>query len=712
MPHPEQESAPRAEEGGRRRAGRCWVLVTVVMLVSRPAALAAQVLLGDTLIERDRIVVLLLLGHSNMGSALADSCPNKAPFEDAHPRIWNFSIADSCNPAPHHAWIPATAPVHVRNIIPEKTYGPAMPFLKAVLARLPEGYHVGVIQNAEGSARVRSHYLEGTTTTCKSNLRQQIEEAIRTLDTAVTWGGAVTMLGMCERTSESAAGSFAADMVELIERIRSLTRTPDLPFLVTQYEEGATGRYAIDKRYGREIARAIDSLPHLLSRIHVIPTHWSRDRERFMGDDHHFNCAGHIHWAHLAARALQRDSGLPMREIDLRPPTAPGVPRLDSASCTRARVSWEPAGDDVAVCGYEVVHSHAETLFVYSANVRMDSLPAGDSLTGAVRAVDFTGKTSPFVRFSFAPPDTCASSSAIPATPSSLRCTPRDSTTLSLAWAYGSPSPPSEGFAVYLSGSRIGSSTDKAYVLTGLRPATTYEIAVSALSGDGAESAPTPNVTCTTREPVPRDSVFRLTSPAVGDTLWIGTDTAIRWEADTIVGNADLYLSADSGKHWLVITANGTVTRSDAEWGAFPWRVPGRLEGIGLAGKACVLRIEDYERRFADRTGGYFMVMPSDDRLATVSSGAHTRAGQAARRVTLGMSAMHISGRGACTVRLLRPDGSTVWRARLNAPCTARTTVRSAGLYLLEIRQGRLGSVYRLLVPFARSDLFGSVPRP
>jgi hypothetical protein len=674
------------------------MLLAFGVLVSRPAQPSAQLRLGNVFVPKEQLVVFLFLGHSNMGSALAETCPYTPTFEEVHPRIWNFSVRDTCNPAPHHTWIPASAPVHVRNIIPERTYGPAMPFLRGVLAGLPEGYHVGVIQNAEGSARLRGHYLDDRTTTCKSNLWSQIEQAVRGLDTTVTWGGVVTMLGLCERSNETDAKRFAADMVELAARIRILTRTPDLPFLVTQYEEGATGRYAIDQQYGQVIARRIDSLPLLLPHMHIISTDWSRDRERFMGDDHHFNCLGHRHWAHLAVRAIQLDGSLPMTEMDLLPPSAPGSPQLDSVSCTAAAVSWGAATDDVAVSHYQVVYPQRDTFVTYSPSIWLDSLPAADSVSAAVRAVDFAGRSSPFVQFSFDLADSSSLPPLPPPAPLPPRCVYSDSTTLLVAWNSQTPIPPTSGFAVYLSDSLIATCADSSYRFVGLRPATAYHIAVSALSADSIESSPSPAVACTTLGYPQPTTALRLLSPGPGDTVQVGTTVTIRWEADSCVGSADIYLSADSGRTWLVVNTEGVVTPSDPDWGTHPWRVPPSLEGVVLTNKACVLRIQDYDGRFTDQTDGYFVVAAPGDGLTVHGPRLHAHAHAMTRGMMLHRDRMRLVGHGSCMVRLLRLDGRTLWRARLTPPDGVPASTHAPGLYLVEVAQRQARKVYPLLI--------------
>jgi hypothetical protein len=124
----------------------------------------AQVKLGDVTVPRDHIIVYIAIGHSNMQSALANLAPDTNVFVGTDPRIWNYNIADQFNGGQNHTWIPAREAIHMRNAALPECFGPTMPFLKMLLAKLPPDYYLGVVQNAEGRAQLKAHYINDNTT--------------------------------------------------------------------------------------------------------------------------------------------------------------------------------------------------------------------------------------------------------------------------------------------------------------------------------------------------------------------------------------------------------------------------------------------------------------------------------------------------------------------------------------------------------------------
>jgi hypothetical protein len=101
---------------------------------------SAQVNLGGVTVPRDHIIVFIAIGHSNMQSAWASLATDTMPFTGIDPRIWNYNIADQYNGGPNHQWLPAHEPVHVRNASIPLSYGPMVPFLKMLLAKLRPEY--------------------------------------------------------------------------------------------------------------------------------------------------------------------------------------------------------------------------------------------------------------------------------------------------------------------------------------------------------------------------------------------------------------------------------------------------------------------------------------------------------------------------------------------------------------------------------------------
>ena len=90
------------------------LLLTVTVCLCRPAA---AITLGGIDVPKDKFIVFLAIGHSNMAGRVDDI---DLETYQTHPRAWNFKFDDGTD-----AWLPAQPPVH-RDVSWQRGGGPAM----------------------------------------------------------------------------------------------------------------------------------------------------------------------------------------------------------------------------------------------------------------------------------------------------------------------------------------------------------------------------------------------------------------------------------------------------------------------------------------------------------------------------------------------------------------------------------------------------------
>jgi len=76
--------------------------------------------------------------------------------------------------------------------------------------------------------------------------------------------------------------------VQLVSDIRSDLGEPNLPVLFCDYEQNATGQFAITSATGILMVPLIKKLPGMISNLVLVPTDGIE-----MQDNHHFDMQGH-----------------------------------------------------------------------------------------------------------------------------------------------------------------------------------------------------------------------------------------------------------------------------------------------------------------------------------------------------------------------------------------------------------------------------------
>jgi hypothetical protein len=178
------------------------------------------------------------------------------------------------------------------------TYGgPGTALMKAAVAAAgPDKYFISLGHGV--SSAYCSQFLPGAL------YYDTVMQAPLAIKDRVTFGAIVIMLGITERhgTAGDISG-FAGCINQLVTAIRKDVGRPDLPLLLSDYEQNATGPLAIDQPFAQSIIPQIRMVPTVVSNSALVPTD-----QIAMQDDHHFNFDGHKVWV---ARAIQimKDKG-------------------------------------------------------------------------------------------------------------------------------------------------------------------------------------------------------------------------------------------------------------------------------------------------------------------------------------------------------------------------------------------------------------------
>jgi len=259
-------------------------LFLLCLAVLFPVGSANALLLNGANVPKDHIIVYILIGHSNMaGNTTVGSDGVTAP------RIWNYQWFSN------KQWVAAKeTPGNMANGLSSKGEGgPGMSFLKDMAAAYPL-YNFGVVSNASLSATCKgiNDGSNSSGTPADSNrywkgahLYNEILAAAKAVQASVTFGGIICMLGSVEatRTNDSVCRNFGIDIAQMVKDFRSDLGEPNLPFIIGEYENGATGTFSLTLPWPKLVDAGIKSVPSLLSLSTTINSVGIA-----MADDHHY----------------------------------------------------------------------------------------------------------------------------------------------------------------------------------------------------------------------------------------------------------------------------------------------------------------------------------------------------------------------------------------------------------------------------------------
>jgi len=279
----------RGGSGGAGGAGGSGVAADAAPPVEPPLG-GPGVMLGGTFVPRERAIVIVHYGHSNMTGLAVEPPEMRAYHFNTYPGTWIYQGNGVFMPAKEQ-----TAPSRGHN-----GAGPGMAILKNTIDQAPPGYQVISVGYGRGSATTGDYSKGGL---YYSGFMAKAME----LRGRVTFGAIWVMLGITDRHMPLAQQSgFADRTAQIITDIRADLGDPSIAVLHCDYEVESTGELGIDGDYARRIRPLILSLPMRVQRLAIVPTDGLG-----MHDDHHFDFNGHKVWAERGVAIMKAQGWFP-----------------------------------------------------------------------------------------------------------------------------------------------------------------------------------------------------------------------------------------------------------------------------------------------------------------------------------------------------------------------------------------------------------------
>jgi len=264
---------------------------------SGPPLSGTTVSINGMAVPREKAIVILHIGHSNMAGRAKDPAALMPYFYDTDPHLWTYHKGGMWTPAKEWTAPDGGTPgVHPSN----QGAGPGMALLRKALTFAPDAYIISIGQGESLDYGVSCPSFR------KGGLfHDKIAGPALELKGKVTFAGLFVMLGYDARTAGSALnGGFLACLQALINDFRTDLGAPDLPLIQNDYERGATGSFSPMCCGAPQVIAQLAQVPMTISRSVLVPTEGIE-----MQDDHHFDMAGHKEWADRVFKGMA-DKGL------------------------------------------------------------------------------------------------------------------------------------------------------------------------------------------------------------------------------------------------------------------------------------------------------------------------------------------------------------------------------------------------------------------
>jgi hypothetical protein len=253
--------------------------------VEPPPPSGPGVEIDGTFVPRDKALVFIHFGHSNMAGRGVNPVGLRPFFYDPQPHLWSYQGGGQ--------FVPAREPTAPDSLDARNTAGPGMAWLRTAAAAAGPDLHFISVARARTSATT-AEFLKG------GLYYATFMDRARELKGKVTFAGVFVMMGITDRHMPlGEQGGFADRMAKIIADLRADLGEPDLPVLHSDYEVTSTGSLGIDSEFGRRMRPLILSLPGRITNLVIVPTDAIP-----LEDDHHFTLEGHKIWVERGVRLL------------------------------------------------------------------------------------------------------------------------------------------------------------------------------------------------------------------------------------------------------------------------------------------------------------------------------------------------------------------------------------------------------------------------
>ena len=253
-------------------------------------------MINGTMVPKDKIIVILQIGHSNMAGRALGPATEMAYFYDTDPHLWHYEKGG--------VWKLAKEAIYADGGTPgwPQGAGPGMALLHKALSLAPDAYivSIGRAESLDLGASCFNHRKGGI-------FYDILMDAAKELKGKVTFAGLFTMLGYDGRSVPKAQnGGYLECMKGLAADVRADLEEPDLPFVPGDYERGASGGFSPTCCGAPQLIAQLAQVPGAVPHSFLIPTDGI-----VMQDNHHYNMVGHKMWAERAFAGLAEGGMIP-----------------------------------------------------------------------------------------------------------------------------------------------------------------------------------------------------------------------------------------------------------------------------------------------------------------------------------------------------------------------------------------------------------------
>jgi hypothetical protein len=260
-----------------------------------PAPTGPGVMINGVFVPKEKAIVIIHWGHSNMYGQARTPSSLRPFFFDTAPGLWSYRGNGRFVAAREKT---APSPDGDSN----NNAGPGMAILRTVAATAPPdgGYQIISIGRGQGSAHTGQYLKGGLYYSTFMNLAMQLKGK-------VTFAAVFVMMGITDRHMPlNEQSGFTDRTARIVDDIRADLGEPNLPFLHSDYEVTSTGTLSVNSDFGRRIRPLILALPNRINNLVLIPC-----EEIPLEDDHHFTLAGHKLWAERGVELMRARGWLP-----------------------------------------------------------------------------------------------------------------------------------------------------------------------------------------------------------------------------------------------------------------------------------------------------------------------------------------------------------------------------------------------------------------
>jgi len=182
---------------------------------------------------------------------------------------------------------------------------------------------------------------------------------------------------------------------------------------------------------------------------------------------------------------------------DVLEPTAPVGLMVSAKSETSVSINWSASNDNVGVVGYNIYRGTILIGSSITTSYKDEGLVASTSYTYTIKAKDAAGNIStasaPLNVTTIAPPDVQA-----PAIPRNLVVSEVSESTISLSWDPSFDNVGVTGYEIYIGFTLLATSAETTYIVTGLKPNTSYTFNIKAKDLAGNKSSASSTISAKT----------------------------------------------------------------------------------------------------------------------------------------------------------------------------------------------------------------------